>query len=330
MSVSFWNCSYVPWEISLACGFQPRRFWAERQPIPRADRYLPANLCSYARTIFEQAVACPQQDVFILADCCDATRRLADALEMVVPGRTFLLFLPHSATDAAVFARELMRLAKFLHRGNECSRMELEAAIRQCNELRLNWRRIEIHARARKLVPLEYYHALQAYNTMSIAEIEAILDHADRDQGSSDGSPVFLFGNTLDDGEIWQMLAELSFTVVGEDFCYGQKQAKTLVAETDGDPFLRIAHAYLARTPCPRTAELERRWQEITNRVKECKVRGAIFLPTKYCDHYLYDLPILAARLKSAGNACLILEQDYTQKPSGQLRTRLEAFRETL
>jgi hypothetical protein len=81
---------------------------------------------------------------------------------------------------------------------------------------------------------------------MSIAENEAILDHADRDKGLSDGPPVFLFGNTLDDGEIWQMLAELSFTVVvGEDFCYGQKQAETLVEETDGDPFLRIARAQL-------------------------------------------------------------------------------------
>lgn len=146
MSVSFWSYSYVPWEISLVCGFQPRRFWAERQPIPRVDHYLPPNLCSYARTIFEQAVACPQEDVFILADCCDVTRRLADALEMVVPGRTFLLFLPHSATDAAAFAYELIRLAEFLHRGDEYSLMELEAAIRQCNELRLNWKRIEIRA----------------------------------------------------------------------------------------------------------------------------------------------------------------------------------------
>lgn len=330
MSISFWSCSYVPWEISLACGFQPRRFWVERQPIPRADRYLPPNLCSYARIIFEQALSCPQEDVFILADCCDATRRLADALEMVVPGRTFLLFLPHSATDAAVFARELRRLARFLHRGDECSPMKLEVAIRQCNEFRLHWRRIEIHARERKLVPLDYFRALQAYNRMSFAEIEVILDRADRNKGSLDGPAVFLLGNTLDNEEIWQMLAELNFTVVGEDFCYGQKQAETLVEETDEDPFPRIAHAYLARTPCPRTAELNRRWQEIANRIRECNVRGAILLPTKYCDHYLYDLPILASRLKSAGNACLILEQDYTQKPSGQLRTRLEAFRETL
>src|SRR5690606_17561484 len=113
--------------------------WAKTGATPGADRFLPANLCSYARAFYEGALQLAQsEDIFLLVDCCDSNRRLADALEETFPGKIFLLSLPRSRKYWSFFSAELERLSYVLEsrNGNTLSWERLESAYARVEELR--------------------------------------------------------------------------------------------------------------------------------------------------------------------------------------------------
>ncbi|MGB9553585.1 MAG: 2-hydroxyacyl-CoA dehydratase, partial [bacterium] len=86
--------------------------------------------------------------------------------------------------------------------------------------------------------------------------------------------------------------------------------------------------SYLSRPPCPRMRNLKERFDNILNKIETRGVNGTILFPTKYCDSFFYDLPLLRSALKEKGIPFLILEQDYSQRPLEQLKTRIEVLLE--
>jgi len=317
----------------LAFGFQPRRFWAQAGGTPRADRFFPPNLCSGVRASLEEAIRqATTEDLFLLADCCDADRRLADALEASFPGQTFLLFLPRAEESWPHLANELRRLAGFLAEksGHPLKEEALRGAIIEEEALRQTRRRLHERQTMGGISPLSYYQALRSWYG-STPEGGFPLGNLPTEEAPDQGerAPILLLGNSLDERSFWGMLEELSFSVAGDDLCYGEKLSQVQV-QAGVEPFEALARAYLARPTCPRTQRLEERWDELIRRGKDRGAIGAIFTPTKFCDYYAYELPILAPRLRAAGLPTLVLEMDYGQVSLEQLRTRLEAFRESL
>lgn len=330
---AFWSCSYLPWELPLAFDFTPRRLWGITGATPRADRFLPANLCSYSRTFYEKALqATRDKDIFLIADCCDSNRRLADALEETFPSKVFLLSLPHARKHWPFFSAELKRLASFLEVKREVTLEweKLERAYTSIEDLRKIWQKLEERKRQGKVTALTYFHALRALNTLPCQEAEPEII-------SALGVPVrpprlrtFLLGTSLDDEEVWRLFDELGLRVVGDDLCYGEKQFETSPELERSDPFGSLARGVLSRPPCPRFTDLEDRWEGLLRKMLERNTEAVIFFATKYCDAYSYDRPILGEKLRASGIPLLILEQDYTQRTDQQLRTRLEAFCERL
>ncbi|MCX5976175.1 MAG: 2-hydroxyacyl-CoA dehydratase family protein [Coprothermobacterota bacterium] len=330
---AFWTCSYLPCELSSAFGYQPRRFWAQAGGTPRADRVFPPNLCSGVRASLEEAMRqATAEDLFLLADCCDADRRLADALEASFPGQTFLLFLPRAEESWPELASELRRLAGFLAKKSRRPLEEeaLRAAIIEEEALRQSRRQFHARQSLGGVSPITYYEALRSWCGRA-PEGSFPLGDPPAEESSDQGerAPILLLGNSLDERSFWEMLEELSFTVVADDLCYGEKLSQVQV-QAGVEPFEALARAYLARPPCPRTQRLEERWDDVLRRGIDRGAIGAIFIPTKFCDYYAYELPILVPRLRAAGLPTLVLEMDYGQVSPEQLRTRLEAFRESL
>lgn len=272
------------------------------------------------------------QDLFLLADCCDADRRLADALEASFPGQTFLLFLPRAEESWPELASELKRLAGFLAKksGRLLEEEALRAAIIEEEALRQSRRRLHARQSLGGISPMSYYEALRSWYGCAPEGGFPFSDcPAEESSDQRECAPILLLGNSLDEPSFWRMLEELSFTVVGDDLCYGEKLSQVQV-QGGVEPFEALARAYLARPPCPRTQRLEERWSDLLRRGMERDAIGAIFIPTKFCDYYAYELPILIPRLRAAGLPTLVLEMDYGQASPEQLRTRLEAFRESL
>lgn len=319
---AFWNCSYLPLELPLAVGLIPVRMMAQNGPTPLADRFLPANLCSYARSFLEESLK-EEGGLFLLCDCCDAVRRLADALEYEFPGKVMLLYLPRSPEYFKFFREELKRLQDFLLQitARDLDQEKILEAKERVASRRRYFQEIRALAREGLIRPLDYFQILKAMNDFSQNMEPA-------KAGSQGKARVFVLGNNLDDPAVWEAFEELDLRIVGDDLCYGEKQAE-IFPEFQGEDYLEaLALSYLSRPPCPRMRNLKERLDDLLNKIQARRVNGVIIFPTKYCDSFFYDLPLLRTSLKEKNIPFLILEQDYSQRPLEQLKTRIEVMLE--
>ena len=99
---------------------------------------------------------------------------------------------------------------------------------------------------------------------------------------------------------------------------------KTEVSQLSMDELLRVyAEAVLSQFPCGRMGLPETRSKFFT----DPNLRGIIYHTIKFCDYY--ELEYLHIK-EAAAFPVVKLETDYTRQSEGQLRTRIDAFSETL
>jgi benzoyl-CoA reductase/2-hydroxyglutaryl-CoA dehydratase subunit BcrC/BadD/HgdB len=120
--------------------------------------------------------------------------------------------------------------------------------------------------------------------------------------------------------------------IVGEESCVGERGLRNLVAE-DGrtvDEILdRIADRYLAIdcavfTPNPERAE------NVTRMTRRARADGVIHYALQFCTPYTIESHRVQGRMDREGIPMLRLETDYGTEDVPQLRTRVQAFLETL
>jgi len=97
------------------------------------------------------------------------------------------------------------------------------------------------------------------------------------------------------------------------------------------DVFTRLAALTLRRTRCPRMMDdFEGRLAELLREARAFRVDGVILESLKFCDLWGVEASVLAEALREAGVPVLRLERDYALSGEGQLRTRVQAFLESL
>jgi len=76
--------------------------------------------------------------------------------------------------------------------------------------------------------------------------------------------------------------------------------------------------------------DFDRRLNTIIDTVKEYKVDGVVLEVIKFCDLWGVDSMPLVAALRRKGIPVLKLEREYRLGSEGQLRTRVQAFIESM
>jgi benzoyl-CoA reductase/2-hydroxyglutaryl-CoA dehydratase subunit BcrC/BadD/HgdB len=139
-----YTCSYVPEEIILAAGLDPRRVIPEARPS-EADAYMHPNTCYYVKSLLASglAEAGSGTDAIVFANSCDGMRRLNDVWkEYVEAVPAFFIDVPKKRDPASIdfLASELRRFADNLEEAFPGSRVTDESlgeAIGVCNNVRL-------------------------------------------------------------------------------------------------------------------------------------------------------------------------------------------------
>ena len=144
-----------------------------------------------------------------------------------------------------------------------------------------------------------------------------------------EGPRVLISGSIMDNPRIIELIEQSGAIVVGDDLCTGTRQFWQLV-EPDGEPLAALSRYYLSRTPCPRMKDAQKRFEHVFRLIDDFRVDGVIFYTLKFCDPFLYDVPVLKDQLAARGIPGLILEGDYTPGTLGRVKTRIEAFVEML
>ena len=120
--------------------------------------------------------------------------------------------------------------------------------------------------------------------------------------------------------------------MVTDSICYGSRTMWVDVAEGESDPANSLARYYIQERPsCPRmNGDQPRRAKFLRDMISEFGVDGVIGERMLFCDFWCAEHYMNKQDLKDAGVPFLQLDREYILSATGQLRTRIQAFLETM
>jgi len=339
-------CSLVPVEIITAAGLKPLRVKGKAETTAAADAYLYPNMCPYIKSLFADAMdgggsAC---DGVVFTRSCDGMRRLYDAWKAYVPNDfVYMLEAPKNCDDLAVeyFASQLRVFALQLGRksGVEIKEHSLAEAVKTANHTRRMMQ--ELYSRQKKS-PLPVsgselfklgLEVLSGNGQDSAGRLQSVYDNVKKQAASGRGRKkprILASGNVMDRPGLFEIIEAAGAEVPVADLCTAARYFERIVDEDAHDIYSALAAAYLGEPRCSRTATPAEIYARLSKKVKEYAIDGVLLTSLKYCDQVLNDIPYLVKQFTEAGTPVLFVENDYLFKDSGRLRTRVEAFIETL
>ena len=146
---------------------------------------------------------------------------------------------------------------------------------------------------------------------------------------------VVLAGSENDDPGFTQLIESCGAEVVCDRYCYGAVESRQpIVVEKGEKPLAAIAKHYLKTSNCPRFMpqdEMRARKQRLADLVKEYGADGLIVCSNKFCEYWSYERVIDTIVMKrDFGIPVCSIEKEYINTASGQLRTRFQAFVESV
>ena len=146
---------------------------------------------------------------------------------------------------------------------------------------------------------------------------------------------VVLAGSENDDPDFTKLVESCGARVVCDRYCYGAAESRQIInIKEDEDPVLAIARHYLETSNCPRFMpqdEMRARKQRIADLAKQYHADGVIIASNKFCEYWSYERVIDTVILnRDFGLPVCSIEKEYINSASGQLRTRFQAFVESV
>ena len=146
---------------------------------------------------------------------------------------------------------------------------------------------------------------------------------------------VAVVGSEIDDPNLIRLIESCGALVVADRYCYGAMESRQPIEIKEGETPLRaIARHYLLTSQCTRFMEqneMRHRKQVIADMAKEYKADGIIIASNKFCEYWSYERVIDTVVLqRDFGYPVCSIEKEYINSASGQLRTRFQAFIESV
>jgi benzoyl-CoA reductase/2-hydroxyglutaryl-CoA dehydratase subunit BcrC/BadD/HgdB len=340
-----YTCSYVP-DVLLSVGsLLPIRVRAPGVISTEiADIYLSSVICSYTRSVLELAMD-DQYDFlsgWIFAASCDHMRRLYDNLNHILtPSLIHIIDVPHRLGEIPLswYTDELKMLMDKLssHLQIDLSEPSLIQAIEDHNEFSALLGSIG-DFRKMPHPPLSgtEFQALTLASGVApkcsiLPEMQKLKNSLPGRNGISDYRARFLIvGGQMDNLDYIQTIESIGGLVVADHLCTGSIPNFTPISMNE-DPIQAIAGHYLNRVSCPRMMEaFDVRVEEIMNSVEEYRADGVIIEFIKFCDTWGIESGLLATALREKGIPVLCLEREYRMTGEGQIKTRIQAFIESM
>jgi benzoyl-CoA reductase/2-hydroxyglutaryl-CoA dehydratase subunit BcrC/BadD/HgdB len=269
-------------------------------------------------------------------------QRLIDNLEYLQkPAFCHVLDVPRKVTEATIDwqAEELRMLAARLsdHFGVDMSDASLHKAISEWNAFAEVIQSIgDLRKQMVPLITGTEFHKLIMASLVSPKNLilPKILDfRKEIEQRESVGdfrARLMVTGSHLHDPDFIRVIESQGGLVVADLFCTGSIPGFKTV-EMNGNPIKSLAEHSFKKTLCPRMMEdFDRRLKTIIDTVKEYQVDGVVIEIIKFCDLWGVDSMPLVDALRKEGIPVLKLEREYSLGGEGQLRTRVQAFIESM
>jgi len=341
-----YSCSFVPEALLMADKLFPVRLRAPGLTGTEiADNYLSSFTCSYVRGLLEFAMD-GRFDLlkgWVFVPSCAHMQRLYDNLEYLQkPDFNHILDVPRKVNpDTLVWmAEELQNMADKLanHFGVDMSDSSLRKAMRQCNDFVNVIQSIgELRKKPHPPISGTEFHQIVMVSLASPKDLilPYILDFKkeleQREVMKNYRARLMIVGGHLHDPEFIRVIESQECVVVADRFCTGTIPGFKSIELYDDSPYKIMAEHTFKKTLCPRMMEdFDRRFQTVIDTIEEYRVDGVVLEMLKFCDLWGVDSVSLVGALRKAGIPVLKLEREYRLSGEGQLRTRVQAFIESM
>lgn len=146
---------------------------------------------------------------------------------------------------------------------------------------------------------------------------------------------IVVTGSEVDDPEFTKLLESCGIYVVADRYCYGSIPGREPIEIREGESALTaIARHYIDSSECPRFMNKEKqlsRRETIKRLVNDYSADGVLYLQMKFCEFWSYERILGVHDMNEVeGIPCIGVEKEYTMASAGQLRTRFQAFVESI
>lgn len=334
-------CSYVPEELLYAAGLLPVRLIGRAQRISKADRHLQTYCCSHVRGFQEDFLdgAYSALEGVMFAHTCDTMQSFFDIFRFNNPklfthNMNFPVRIDTPASfDYALAEFRRMKARVESHTGAPIDAAKLADAVEVYNEnRRLLERMYEVHSAdpgvfssvtLLRTVLASMFSDKRELNPKLKAFLEEV-----KPGGGATLKRLVLAGPVNINEEIYDLADEFGAAVVDDDVCTGRRYFHGAAAGPSDE---QITRRYYDRPHCPSKHKgTTARGEYILDLARRAKADGVIFLQLKFCDPHSFDYPYIRDMLEKAKLRTHLIEVEQTVAPSGQLRTKMQAFVETL
>ena len=354
-----YTCFHAP-EVLLNLGncFSVRLRAPHTNSMELATYYMANNSCEFSRALLERALEGNYSFLHAMAgvDVCEANNRAIENMEIMhMQGEDKEKFfycnldIPYSDDEDCVeHIREQVsrKILKPLgeNYGVDTSDAAIRAAVREHNEV---CRILTEIGELRKLdiPPITGYEfavlVLVSYTCpkrLILPLLRETLEEIRTRQVDPEKNyrvRVAVVGSEIDDPNLIKLIESCGALVVADRFCYGSFPGRQEIALTQQeDALTQVCRWYLQNTECPRQSALHRvkyRNDHVAQLVREFKADGAIYEQMKFCTYWSYERVIANQIMpRDYGIQILSIDRPYIVGQSGQLRTRVQAFVESI
>ena len=352
-----YTCFHIP-EVLLNVDkcFSTRLRAPNTGSIDIATYYMSNYTCEYARALVERGIEGGYRflDAVIGVDACSMMNRAMEHFEILDVNEKPNFFVTHTdmpfkITDYTLDGYERQMQVRVLDRLHEVFGVDTsDAAIRKAVEEHNEVCRIisEISEMRKKdkpvitgyefhVIDLVTYVCPKALILPYLRETLEELRARKPDRKSPFRARVAIVGSEIDDPSLTRLIEDVGALVVSDRYCFGSTPGREIIELKDDEPALRqICLHYMQTSECARWISDEKVLQrrETADRLaKEFGAEGIIYEQMKYCDYWGFERALVSHIMHDEyGWPVLSIDRLYNNGNSGQLRTRVQAFVESL
>lgn len=146
---------------------------------------------------------------------------------------------------------------------------------------------------------------------------------------------IVVVGSEIDDLDFTRTVEESGALIVADRFCFGSLPGRQEIPLNDNESALtQVCRFYQTTSQCPRYMQRDmvlNRREFVRQLTKDYKAEGVLYEALKFCEYWGYERPLASHIItEEFGIPSVCVDRQYTGNASGQLRTRVQAFVESL
>ena len=347
-------CVYVPEELVLAANCVQIGLCAGAEVgMESAERLVPRNTCDLIKSFvgFKLSRLCPyleSSDLVVGETTCDGKKKAYEAFATYAP--MYVMEIPQTKSEAAkaLWRSEVRRFKARLEEltGKAITAEDLARGIDIVNGKRKALQRLSA-LRAADPAPISGRDSL-LINQISFyddpirftTQINALCDELEARVAAGEGvapkgtKRVLLSGcpMAVPNWKLPFVVESSGAVIVGEESCIGERNTRDLVPDATGtvDDILDVIADRYMKIDCACFTPNAERPGNILELANRLNADGVIQYTLLFCQPYANEAMRMEPILKDKGIPSLALETGYSMEDIGQLKTRVEAFVETL